>query len=105
MNGIDKVYKDIFDFIYDMICDMTSSCDYSLFFRVLITILAIFALRKVIYLMRYSNFSSEDEDIDGDRSISNDKSIENKSIKVKVRKVHNNLYSKYYSHYKDDSND
>lgn len=103
---MNDIYKDI----YNTICDMVSSGEYDFLFRVCIflisTQLALFAFSKLIYFIRYSDFSSsEDEDIDSDRSSSNDKSIEDKSIKVKVRKVHNNLYSKYYSHYKDDSND
>ena len=98
MTAINRLIVECFFMINETVVYLFRVC-----ILLIIIQLIIVALRRLIDFIRYSDFSSsEDEDIDSDRSSSNDKSIEDKSIKVKVRKLHNNLYSKYYSHYKDD---
>ena len=92
--------------MYDIIYNMVSSGDYDFLFKMIVWAFGFVLLIRIFCnVIRYSSSEVGDiSDADSDCQNSNDKSIEDKrGSKVKVKKTYDNLYSKYYSHYKDDS--
>lgn len=90
--------------VYEIINELDIE-EFWMIYVILVLVVLIVVNPIVTRLCNYGDSCSENKDASDDDSScknSNDNSIEDKSSKVKVRKVHNSLYSKYYSHYKDD---